>query len=373
MTHTSGSVHLPFTERTRIRPLRLLTVLIRSSPAARHRSPGTQSKGTELKLSTKTRALAVRGARQHPRALGVRRRERGRRRRRRRRRLPSSSAATLNGAGASSQEAAMQGWRAGFESTAVRRDRELRPGGLRRWPRAVHRRRRGLRRLRRRARRRGADRRRGALRRGRRLRAAQLHLADRGHLQPRGRRRAQPGPGDGRRHLRRRRSPPGTTRPSPRTTRTPTLPDPRSPRCTAGTTRARPPTSPSTCRPVAADVWTSEPDGEWPLDCGEAAQGTSGVVAAVTAGAGAIGYADLSQAGDLGVANIGVGEEFVAPSAGGRGRGRRGLGAGLRAGRVRLRHRGQPGDDRVRRVPDRAGQLPHRLRRVRRRRRPPTW
>ena len=47
---------------------------------------------------------------------------------------------------------------------------------------------------------------------------------------------------------------------------------------------------------------------------GEAAQGTSGVVAAVTAGAGAIGYADLSQAGDLGVASIGVGEEFVAPS-----------------------------------------------------------
>jgi len=65
---------------------------------------------------------------------------------------------------------------------------------------------------------------------------------------------------------------------------------------------------------VAGDVWTSEPDGEWPLDGGEAAQGTSGVIAAVGAGAGAIGYADLSQAGDLGVANIGVGEEFVAPS-----------------------------------------------------------
>ena len=29
---------------------------------------------------------------------------------------------------------------------------------------------------------------------------------------------------------------------------------------------------------------------------------------------GAIGYADASRAGDLGVANIGVGEEFVAPS-----------------------------------------------------------
>jgi phosphate transport system substrate-binding protein len=65
---------------------------------------------------------------------------------------------------------------------------------------------------------------------------------------------------------------------------------------------------------VAGNVWTSEPDGEWPLEGGEAAQGTSGVIAAVQAGAGAIGYADFSQAGDLGVADIGVGEEFVAPS-----------------------------------------------------------
>jgi phosphate transport system substrate-binding protein len=66
---------------------------------------------------------------------------------------------------------------------------------------------------------------------------------------------------------------------------------------------------------AAGDVWTSEPDGEWPLPGGEAASGTSGVVSAVTAGAGAIGYADLSQAGELGVASVQVGEEFVAPSA----------------------------------------------------------
>lgn len=65
---------------------------------------------------------------------------------------------------------------------------------------------------------------------------------------------------------------------------------------------------------TAGDVWTSEPDGEWPLPGGEAANGTSGVISAVGAGEGAIGYADASQAGDLGVANIGVGEEFVAPS-----------------------------------------------------------
>ena len=65
---------------------------------------------------------------------------------------------------------------------------------------------------------------------------------------------------------------------------------------------------------AAGDVWTSEPDGEWPLPGGEAANGTSGVISAVTAGAGAIGYADLSQAGELGVAAVQVGEEFVAPS-----------------------------------------------------------
>jgi phosphate transport system substrate-binding protein len=62
-------------------------------------------------------------------------------------------------------------------------------------------------------------------------------------------------------------------------------------------------------------AWPHEPDGDWPVPGGEAAQGNSGVVAAVRGGQGTIGYADLSQAGDLGVAHIGVGEEFVAPSA----------------------------------------------------------
>jgi phosphate transport system substrate-binding protein len=65
---------------------------------------------------------------------------------------------------------------------------------------------------------------------------------------------------------------------------------------------------------AAPEVWTSEPDGEWPLSGGEAGNQTSGMVAAVTAGNGAIGYADESQAGDLGVANVKVGEEFVAPT-----------------------------------------------------------
>jgi phosphate transport system substrate-binding protein len=66
---------------------------------------------------------------------------------------------------------------------------------------------------------------------------------------------------------------------------------------------------------AAGDVWTSEPDGVWPLPGGENANGTSGVVEVVTNTAGAVTYADASRAGDLGVANVGVGGEFVAPSA----------------------------------------------------------
>ncbi|NUT57625.1 MAG: phosphate ABC transporter substrate-binding protein PstS [Agromyces sp.] len=65
---------------------------------------------------------------------------------------------------------------------------------------------------------------------------------------------------------------------------------------------------------TAADVWTFEPDGVWPLESGEGAQGTSGVVDAVTNGTGTIGYADASRAGDLGTVSIKVGDEYVAYS-----------------------------------------------------------
>src|SRR3712207_3153857 len=66
---------------------------------------------------------------------------------------------------------------------------------------------------------------------------------------------------------------------------------------------------------TAPDVWTAEPDGVWPLPGGEAANGTSGVVGVVESTVGAVTYADASRAGDLGVASVGVGGEFVAPSA----------------------------------------------------------
>lgn len=66
---------------------------------------------------------------------------------------------------------------------------------------------------------------------------------------------------------------------------------------------------------AAGNVWDAGVVETWPREYGgEGAQGTSGVVSAVTDGQNAIGYADASQAGNLNVANVGVGEEFVAPT-----------------------------------------------------------
>jgi phosphate transport system substrate-binding protein len=64
-------------------------------------------------------------------------------------------------------------------------------------------------------------------------------------------------------------------------------------------------------------AWTGGKNKAWPVKGGEAAEGTSGVVAAVTNGKGTIGYADASQAGELGAAHVKVGDEFteVSPEA----------------------------------------------------------
>jgi len=62
---------------------------------------------------------------------------------------------------------------------------------------------------------------------------------------------------------------------------------------------------------AAPDDWPFEVSGNWPAPGGEAAQQTQGVAAALNAGQGTIGYLDASQVGDLGVARIQVGEEFV--------------------------------------------------------------
>jgi phosphate transport system substrate-binding protein len=60
--------------------------------------------------------------------------------------------------------------------------------------------------------------------------------------------------------------------------------------------------------------WSGGVVETWPLKGGEAAEGTSGVISAVSGGDGTIGYADESQAGELGKANVKVGDEFVAPT-----------------------------------------------------------
>ncbi|WP_265522507.1 phosphate ABC transporter substrate-binding protein PstS [Oerskovia flava] len=62
---------------------------------------------------------------------------------------------------------------------------------------------------------------------------------------------------------------------------------------------------------AGGDAWPHDPSGDWPVQGGQSAQGTSGVVQTVQGGEGTIGYADASQAGSLGTVAIGVGEDFV--------------------------------------------------------------
>jgi phosphate transport system substrate-binding protein len=66
---------------------------------------------------------------------------------------------------------------------------------------------------------------------------------------------------------------------------------------------------------VVPEIWDAPAADPFPYAVGEGAQGTSGVVDAVTNGTNTIGYADASKAGDLGVAKIKVGDEFVAYTA----------------------------------------------------------
>ena len=62
---------------------------------------------------------------------------------------------------------------------------------------------------------------------------------------------------------------------------------------------------------AAPNEWESEAADSFPYG-GESAQGNSGVVNAVSNGINTIGYADASRAGDLGIAALKVGDEFVA-------------------------------------------------------------
>ncbi|WP_229051995.1 phosphate ABC transporter substrate-binding protein PstS [Aeromicrobium sp. Leaf350] len=57
--------------------------------------------------------------------------------------------------------------------------------------------------------------------------------------------------------------------------------------------------------------WTAGEVETWPTPEGESAQGTAGMIDRVGATANSIGYADASQAGDLSTAAVKVGEDFV--------------------------------------------------------------
>lgn len=62
---------------------------------------------------------------------------------------------------------------------------------------------------------------------------------------------------------------------------------------------------------AAPEAWPHEASGDWPVAGGQSAQGTSGVVQTVTDGEGTIGYADASKAGSLGTVAVKVGDAFV--------------------------------------------------------------
>lgn len=68
---------------------------------------------------------------------------------------------------------------------------------------------------------------------------------------------------------------------------------------------------------TAGDVWTEAPADKYPYSFAgaEGAQGTSGVISAITNGTGTIGYADASKVGSLSTVSLKVGDAFVAPSA----------------------------------------------------------
>lgn len=66
---------------------------------------------------------------------------------------------------------------------------------------------------------------------------------------------------------------------------------------------------------AAEKSWPHEASGDWPVPGGTAAKGTSGVVEAISANNGSIGYSDESQLGELDAAKIKVGDSFVEISA----------------------------------------------------------
>ena len=61
---------------------------------------------------------------------------------------------------------------------------------------------------------------------------------------------------------------------------------------------------------VTPDNWTYDLSENWPNAVGQRAQGTSGVISTVKQADGTIGYADFSQVGDLGTVAVKVGDKY---------------------------------------------------------------
>ena len=66
---------------------------------------------------------------------------------------------------------------------------------------------------------------------------------------------------------------------------------------------------------AAGDAWSYELGENWPNEVGQGAKGTSGVISTVQQADGTIGYADASQAGELGTVAVKVGDNYVPFSA----------------------------------------------------------
>ncbi|OXN00196.1 phosphate ABC transporter substrate-binding protein PstS [Bifidobacterium vansinderenii] len=66
---------------------------------------------------------------------------------------------------------------------------------------------------------------------------------------------------------------------------------------------------------AAPSSWTYDLSENWPNEVGQGGKGTSGVISTVKQADGTIGYADASQAGDLGTVALKVGEKYVPYSA----------------------------------------------------------
>ena len=62
---------------------------------------------------------------------------------------------------------------------------------------------------------------------------------------------------------------------------------------------------------AAGDAWSYEVGENWPNEVGQGAKGTSGVISTVQQADGTIGYADASQAGELGTVAVKVGNDYV--------------------------------------------------------------